>query len=116
MTYLFVYGRLMHDLNPPQTIYDWQRDAVRGTMFLRDSYDPAIVHAGQNDQLWCSGELQTIDSKELAALDECEAPEYRREQVWTKSGKRAWIYVYNGAVPANARRIAFWTPEMDLGQ
>lgn len=103
---LFVYGRLMHDYEPPASMVSWTKDSVRGFMFDRDQ-DPAIVRAGDKSEPWCEGELMVIDADELPALDEVELG-YIRKSVSTKAGYKAWVYQYNSAAPLGVRRLERW--------
>ena len=104
-TTLFAYGTLGPD-GPEAAAKGWTPDSVRGRLFDLGTY-PALVDSDDPHAGWVDGHVCEVDPDILAgALDAYEGvPEglYRRDEVTTRSGRRAWVYVYARPVPPGAR-------------
>lgn len=93
-----VYGHPLHDLIASHSVRSSEA-RVRGLLFDMGSYPGMTAGAGEG---FVHGELYEIDSewpRIIAALDEYEGSEYRRELIEAElsSGERnaAWAYVLN---------------------
>lgn len=108
MTYLFAYGQLQHDIDPPKTMKSWKVDYAIGMMYDLGK-DVAMIFTRPKTNIYCVGELLTIDEKELKDLDNDERhADYERYQIVTASGAMAWAYEYEKPIPKSAPRIWRW--------
>jgi gamma-glutamylcyclotransferase (GGCT)/AIG2-like uncharacterized protein YtfP len=108
-TKLFSYGRLKHDIEPPDTLTSWRTAQIKGVLWDRGG-DPGLVFAGTEGAPWVRGELLTIDESELASLDKTEAPEFVRMRAPIDAGE-AWVYVWAQPLPHDVvRLLREWRP------
>jgi gamma-glutamylcyclotransferase (GGCT)/AIG2-like uncharacterized protein YtfP len=102
----FAYGTLMPAEPERAALAGWSADAVRGRLFDLEAY-PALVDLDDPAAGWVEGYVRATDEAELAGpLDDWEEVEsglYRRQHTTTRSGRRAWVYVYSRPLPAHAR-------------
>lgn len=104
--HLFAYGTLM-PANPEEAERDgWWADAVRGRLYDLGPY-PALIDLDHPDAGWVHGFVHPVSLRELEEkLDPWEEVDrglYRRVETMTRSGCRAWVYVYQGPWPSLAR-------------
>jgi gamma-glutamylcyclotransferase (GGCT)/AIG2-like uncharacterized protein YtfP len=104
-TLLFAYGTL-----GPASAAEagWREDAVRGRLFDLGPY-PALVDLDDPGVGWVHGNVRPVGASELRRrLDTYEGVDeglYRRVAATTRSGRRAWVYVYARALPPGAREV-----------
>ncbi len=92
---LFVYGTLRPDENPPKTMISYIPDAVMGHEARgKDGYLDATFSNKGNDLI--VGYTLTIDDSELPELDKFEGKEYKRVEVFTSKGIKAFAYEFVG--------------------
>ncbi len=98
---LFCYGTLMPASAESADREGYTPDAVRGRLY-DPGYYPLLVDAGDAAAPWVEGYIKVVSLEALAGiLDGYEgvaAGLYRREQVATRAGWQAWVYVFNGAI------------------
>jgi gamma-glutamylcyclotransferase (GGCT)/AIG2-like uncharacterized protein YtfP len=112
MDFLFAYGTLVPPDASRREDEGWTSDAVRGRLYDLGPY-PGLVDLDNPTAGWIEGFVRVVDILELVGrLDPYEGVDeglYRRERVTTRSGVRAWIYVYNRPLPGGARGpLARW--------
>ncbi len=103
---LFTYGRLQPDYNPPESMSKSEYDSVYADLY-DNKRDPLIVNLNGPQSSTVKGHTLTIDDYEFKTLDPIEKG-YKRIMTTTNSGKNAYIYVWDGPLPADAKRIFKW--------
>ncbi len=103
---LFAYGTLAPDGPESAALGGWSADAVLGRLFgLGES--PTLVDLGDPAAGWVEGFVRPVDEAELRGrLDPYEGVaegHYRRDVTVTRAGRAAWIYVFAGPLPRDAR-------------
>jgi gamma-glutamylcyclotransferase (GGCT)/AIG2-like uncharacterized protein YtfP len=109
---LFAYGTLMPRDPESAAREGWQPDAVRGRLYDLGPY-PALIDLDDPGAGWVEGFVRPVDQPELEQrLDPYEGVDqgpYRRTWTTTRNQHRAWVYVYDGRLPPNARGpLARW--------
>jgi gamma-glutamylcyclotransferase (GGCT)/AIG2-like uncharacterized protein YtfP len=102
---LFAYGTLM-PADPERAHGDgWSPDAIRGRLFDLGAY-PAVVDLDDPAAGWVEGYVRAVEMCDLEGLlDAWEGVAqglYSRVETTTRSGKRAWVYVYSRPLPKDA--------------
>ncbi len=108
---LFAYGTLVPRDPSRRVAQGWLVDAIRGRLFDLGPY-PGVVDLDEPSAPWVEGFTRPVEELELRdRLDPYEAVDeglYRRLSTTTRSGRRAWIYVYARPIPASAHEITAW--------
>ena len=103
---LFAYGTLIPREPARRDAEGWIGDAVRGHLYDLGPY-PGLIDLDDPAARWVEGFVRLVDEEELTArLDPFEAVDeglYRREATTTRSGRRAWVYVYARPLPSEAQ-------------
>lgn len=106
--FLFVYGLLKPEYEPPATTSFWTIDTIKGVLWdLHTGQDAAVTDLG-NPHHTVLGRTLIISREELPKLDKIEAPEYVRRQVRTHKGYMAYVYEYQNDVPKDAKIVSDW--------
>jgi gamma-glutamylcyclotransferase (GGCT)/AIG2-like uncharacterized protein YtfP len=110
---LFAYGTLMPADPEAAMRGGWTADAVRGRLFDLGPY-PALVQLDDPSAEWVDGYVRRVELDELEGpLDAWEGVEsgiYCRVETITRTGSRAWVYVYSRPLHADARGpFSRWT-------
>lgn len=103
---LFAYGTL-GPCNPVDALRGaWTADAVRGRLYDLGPY-PALIDLDEPSAGWVEGHVRAVARRELeGTLDPYEGVDiglYRRVATTTRSGRRAWVYVYARPLPDGAQ-------------
>lgn len=107
--WLFAYGLLQSQFQPPKTMSQCKADRVRGVLYDLGPY-PAAVAVGTADS-WIDGELVEMELDELAELDKFEGTAegiYERKMITTESGASAWVYEYLQPIPPSCEPLKRW--------
>ena len=104
--YLFVYGKLKPEYEPPVTMTDSFPDQVYGDLYTLGN-DAALVDLDKSKKL-ANGYTLCLDNSEMKQLDKEESPEYRRALTKTKLGYPAFIYEYVDPLPKHAKAVKIW--------
>ena len=118
--HLFAYGTLGPVDRGAARRDRWTEAAVRGRLYDLGPY-PALVAWADPSAGWVEGHVRAVDRAELeAVLDPYEGTDvglFRRVALRTRSGVRAWAYVYPHPIPRGARGpITRWDGRrIDLG-
>jgi gamma-glutamylcyclotransferase (GGCT)/AIG2-like uncharacterized protein YtfP len=102
---LFAYGTLMPADVATIAREDWTADAVRGRLYDLGPY-PGLTELDASGAGWVEGYVRAVEPIELQAFDQWEDVDlgtYRRVETVTRSGVRAWVYVYARQLPPEAR-------------
>jgi gamma-glutamylcyclotransferase (GGCT)/AIG2-like uncharacterized protein YtfP len=102
---LFAYGTLMPRDAATAALEGSSADAVRGRLYDLGPY-PALIDLDDPAAGWVEGYVKVVLPADLEAHDRWEEVDegtYRRAQTTTRDGRRAWVYVYNRALPEGAR-------------
>jgi len=92
---LFVYGELRPGrMYTPKTMVSSHPDAVQGVFFPLQDDDKAAIFSPKINSL-VDGDVLTIDSDELESIDKEELPEWKRVEVFTSKGVKAFAYEYD---------------------
>ncbi len=100
---LFTYGTLMPRDPESAVRQGWEPDAVRGRLYDLGPY-PGLIDVGDPMAGWVEGYVRRGLSPEmLRQLDAYEGGLYERVRTTTRKHTAAWVYVYRGPLPRDAR-------------
>jgi gamma-glutamylcyclotransferase (GGCT)/AIG2-like uncharacterized protein YtfP len=103
---LFAYGTLIPHDEERRRLKGWVPDAVRGRLYDLGRH-PALVDLDDLSAGWVLGYVRPVDMAELQGpldtYEEVEKGLFRRAQTTTRAGLVAWVYVFSGPLPLDAR-------------
>lgn len=104
--FLFVYGELKPQYEPPKTMSMHMKDSIKGKLYDLGGKDAAAINVGKDTAHRVHGYTIAIDQSELPEIDKEEAPQYKRVRTTTDNGVDVYVYEYQNTIPMSSKLLS----------